>query len=161
MLQSMGSQRGRHDWVAQQQQQQTTVSSFLSTVPGKTPIPPLRFLHLSTSHYNCLCTYCSFYILRQCLRCSTQGLMNKQIYICMYIYTHTNMCLHAKLAQSCPTLCHPMDCSPSGSLCMGFSRQEYWSGLPWGGFHFLGCFQPRDRTRVSGVSCTDRQILHH
>ena len=30
-------------------------------------------------------------------------------------------------AQSCPTLCGPMDQAP---LSMGFSRQEYWSGLP-------------------------------
>ena len=31
--------------------------------------------------------------------------------------------------QSCPTLCDPMDYSPSGSSCpWGFSRQEYWSG---------------------------------
>ena len=37
-----------------------------------------------------------------------------------------------KVTQSCPTLCHPMDCSPPGSpLSMGFSRQEYWSGLPF------------------------------
>ena len=36
----------------------------------------------------------------------------------------------AKLLQSCPTLCNPMDCSPPGSLSMGFSRQEYWSGVP-------------------------------
>ena len=25
----------------------------------------------------------------------------------------------------------PMDCSPPGSLSMGFSRQEYWRGLPF------------------------------
>ena len=25
--------------------------------------------------------------------------------------------------------CDPMDCSPPGSLSMGFSRQEYWSDL--------------------------------
>ena len=31
------------------------------------------------------------------------------------------MCMLAKLLQSCPTLCNP---------CMGFSRQEHWSGLP-------------------------------
>ena len=31
--------------------------------------------------------------------------------------------------QSGPTLCDPMDCSPP-PLSMGFSRQEYWSGLP-------------------------------
>ena len=24
-----------------------------------------------------------------------------------------------------------MDCSPPGSSFQGFSRQEYWSGLPW------------------------------
>ena len=34
-------------------------------------------------------------------------------------------------AQSCPTLCNPMDCSPLGSFVHGFSRQEYWSGLPF------------------------------
>ena len=32
-------------------------------------------------------------------------------------------------AQLCPTLCDPMDCSQV-PLSMGFSRQEYWSGLP-------------------------------
>ena len=36
----------------------------------------------------------------------------------------------AKLLQSCLTLCHPMDCIPPGSSVMGFSRKEYWSGLP-------------------------------
>ena len=39
----------------------------------------------------------------------------------------------AKSLQSCPILCDPMDCSPPGvgSLSMGFSRQEHWSGLPF------------------------------
>ena len=37
----------------------------------------------------------------------------------------------AKLLQSCPTLCNPIDGSPSGSLSLGFSRQEHWSGLPF------------------------------
>ena len=37
-----------------------------------------------------------------------------------------------KVAQSCLTLCDPMDNSPPGSfLSMGFSRQEYWSKLPF------------------------------
>ena len=39
------------------------------------------------------------------------------------------MCIHAKSLQSCPTLCDPMDCSLPG-FSVGFSRQEYWSGLP-------------------------------
>ena len=36
----------------------------------------------------------------------------------------------AKLLQSCPTLCDPIDGSPPGSTPLGFSRQEHWSGLP-------------------------------
>ena len=32
------------------------------------------------------------------------------------------------VAQSCPTLCDPMDCSPPGSSVQGRS-QQYWSGL--------------------------------
>ena len=37
----------------------------------------------------------------------------------------------AKLLQSCPTLCDPIDGSPPGSPSLGFSRQESWSGLPF------------------------------
>ena len=39
----------------------------------------------------------------------------------------------SEVPQSCLTLCDPMDCSLPGfsSLSMGFSRQEYWSGLPF------------------------------
>ena len=36
-------------------------------------------------------------------------------------------CLAAK---SCPTLCDTVDYSPPDSCPWGFSRQEYWSGLP-------------------------------
>ena len=38
----------------------------------------------------------------------------------------------AKSSQSCPTLCDPIDGSPLGSSVHSFfSRQEYWSGLPF------------------------------
>ena len=30
----------------------------------------------------------------------------------------------------CQVLCNTMDCSPLAPMSMGFSRQEYWSGLP-------------------------------
>ena len=36
----------------------------------------------------------------------------------------------AKSLQSCPTLWDSIDGSPPGSLSLGFSRQEHWSGLP-------------------------------
>ena len=36
------------------------------------------------------------------------------------------------VTQSCPTLCDAMDyIACQTPLCMGFSRQEYWSGLPF------------------------------
>ena len=40
--------------------------------------------------------------------------------VCVWVY-----------AQSCLTLCGPMDCSLLGSSVYGFSRQEYWKGLPF------------------------------
>ena len=48
------------------------------------------------------------------------------------------MFLRSKCACACAqslscsqTLCNPMDCSPSGSPSMEFSRQKYWSRLPF------------------------------
>ena len=40
-------------------------------------------------------------------------------------------CVHAKSLQQCPTLCDLKDGSPPGPLSTGFSRQEYWNGLPF------------------------------
>ena len=42
----------------------------------------------------------------------------------------------SEVVQSCPTLCDLMDVARQAPLSMGFSRQEYWSGLP--------CLPPRD-----------------
>ena len=39
--------------------------------------------------------------------------------------------IETEVAQSCLTLCDPMDCSLPGSSIMGFPRQEYWNGLPF------------------------------
>ena len=38
-------------------------------------------------------------------------------------------CMRPKLLQSCPTLCNPLDYTLQDPLSMGFSRQEYRSGL--------------------------------
>ena len=42
---------------------------------------------------------------------------------------YCGLCMCVKLLQLCPILCDCRDCSPPGSLSMGFSRQEYWSEL--------------------------------
>ena len=36
----------------------------------------------------------------------------------------------SEVIQSCLTLSNPMDCSYQVPPSMGFSRQEYWSGVP-------------------------------
>ena len=43
-------------------------------------------------------------------------------------------------------------------LSMGFLRQEYWSGDLSSS---RGSFWPRDRTHISCVSCTGKQMLYH
>ena len=65
-------------------------------------------------------------------------------------------CVHA---QSCLTLCNPMDCSTPGSSSLGFPKQEYWSRLP---FSFSrGSSWPSDRALASCFSYAGRQILCH
>ena len=40
------------------------------------------------------------------------------------------VCVCVKSFQLCLTLCDPTDCTHQAPLSLGFSRQEYWSGLP-------------------------------
>ena len=65
----------------------------------------------------------------------------------------------SELAQSCPTLCDPMDCSPPGSSVHGIFRQEYWSGLL---FSPPGDFPNPWTEPMSPVPCPlhGRWILH-
>ena len=46
----------------------------------------------------------------------------------MYQDSPTNFCL---LAQSCPALCFAWTAAHQTPLSMEFSRQDYWSGLPF------------------------------
>ena len=67
------------------------------------------------------------------------------------------LCLHCVCAQSCPTLCNPMDCSPPGSSVPGISQAGI---LDWVAISFSrGSSQLRDQTHVSCISCTGRWIL--
>ena len=49
---------------------------------------------------------------------------------CHFLLQCMKVKTESEVAQSCPTLSDPMDCSLPGSLSMVFSRQEHWSGLP-------------------------------
>ena len=56
-------------------------------------------------------------------------------------------CVHAKSLLSCPTLCHPMDCSPPGSSVHGIlqARILEWVAMP----SSRGSSRPRDWTHIS------------
>jgi len=43
----------------------------------------------------------------------------------------------AKLIQSCSVVCKPIDCNLQALLSMGFSKQEYWSRLPYSSSRYL------------------------
>ena len=65
--------------------------------------------------------------------------------------------------QLCLTFCDPMDCSLPGPLSTGFSRQEYWSGLPFpspGNLPKPGV-EPRSRASQNDSSSLSHQDRWH
>ena len=67
-------------------------------------------------------------------------------------------CVHAKLLQSCLTLCDAMDCSPPGSSVLGILQTiiPEWVAMP----SSRGSSQPRDRTCISYISCIGWLVLY-
>ena len=63
------------------------------------------------------------------------------------------------VAQSCPALCNPIDCSPPGSSVHRIfqSRILEWVVMA----SSRGSSRPRDRTHVSCISCISRWVLYH
>ena len=61
--------------------------------------------------------------------------------------------------QSCPTLCHPMDCSPQGSFVHGIllARILEWVVIS----SSRGSSLPRNRMFIFCISCIGRWILYH
>ena len=74
-------------------------------------------------------------------------------YMYVYIHTHTHTHTHTCVcvcAQSCPTLCDPMDCSLSGSSVHGILHAKIleWVAMP----SSRGSSRRRDGTHVSCIS---------
>ena len=68
-------------------------------------------------------------------------------------------CMHAKLLQLCPTLCNPMDYSLPSSSVHGILWARILEEVAMSSSR--GSSQPKDRTRVSYVSCIGRCVLYH
>ena len=71
--------------------------------------------------------------------------------IYIYIHRYTCMCI-LQVLQLCPTFCNPLrTVARQAPLSMGFSRQEYWSGLP--------CLPPRGPSQTRDRTCVSRILL--
>ena len=67
-------------------------------------------------------------------------------------------CIRCWKAESCPTLCDHMDCSPPGSSVLGISQTRI---VEWVANSFSrGSSQPKDQTCVSCIPCIGRWILY-
>ena len=65
----------------------------------------------------------------------------------------------SSVAQSCPTLCDPMDCSPPESSVHGILQARIPEQVAMSSSR--GSSRPRDQTHISCVSCIGRWILYH
>ena len=70
-----------------------------------------------------------------------------------------NACMLAKLLQSCPTLCEPMDYSLPGFSVYGTLQARILESVAW--LSSRGSFWPRIQTHVSYISCIGRWVLYH
>ena len=68
-------------------------------------------------------------------------------------------CMNAQSLVRVQVFVIPWTVAHQTPLPVGFSRQEYWSGLPFPSPRESS--QPRDRTHISCIPCTGRQILYH
>ena len=50
-------------------------------------------------------------------------------YLFLWLIRTTSSSVVVLIIKSCLILSDPTDCNPLAPPCMGFSRQEYWSGL--------------------------------
>ena len=77
-------------------------------------------------------SHCQNYALKF-MNQDTQNSKEKHIHFKHSCHIWDKQCrrLCCLVAKSRGTLCNSMDCGPPGSSVHGFSRQEYWSGLPF------------------------------
>ena len=76
----------------------------------------------------CVCLYIHIIFSSEILKWK-----KKKYPLCIHTHTHTRIYIHMLLfcclvAKSCPDLLRPH--AHQAPLSMGFSRQEYWNGLP-------------------------------
>ena len=78
------------------------------------------------------------------------------IYPCLHGVHH---CVYVLVAQSCPILCNPMDCSLPGSSVQGILQTRMLELVGVAIPLSRGSSRPRDQTRRSYVFCTGHYLI--
>ena len=98
------------------------------------------FLHFLCLLKSFLFFYCSVLFLFTCSK--SLYIMDSGLLLLTYVYCRSSCSLwlvfdslnsesESEVAQSCLTLCNPCTVAHQAPPSMGFSSQEYWSGLPF------------------------------
>ena len=106
--------------------------------PGALPLPSLRRTLVASLSLIPSTVLCSLYFILLFWPFIEFSPVCIWTFLALHTHLHTlfhlvwvcAVCVHAKLFQSCPAFCNCMDYYHQAPLSMGFSRQEYWSGLP-------------------------------
>ena len=126
MLQFMGSQRVRHDWATELNWQCIWASCYSAHQASTRSLwelsVPITLWY--ESHY------ISKEIKQTALNWRFQSYLENSSNNCLFICAH----MHS-VAQSCPTLCHPTDCSLPGSLMV--REGDIFGKNTEVGYHFL------------------------
>ena len=151
-LQSMGSLRVRHDWA-------TSVSLFTFMHWRRKWQPTPVFLPGESQGRGAWWATVygvaqSWTRLKRLSSSSSSTIADTNV-----MRTDQDELILCSVAQSCPTLCNPMECSPPGSPDYGIFQARI---LEWGAISYSrGSSRPRDGTYVSCISWIGRQILYH
>ena len=87
---------------------------------------------------------------RKQFSCDIYVLMCKYVCVCIYAYVCIYVCGDGLVGKSCLTLATLWTIAHQAPLSIGFSRQEYWSGLTFPSLR--GSSQHRNLTWVSYIA---------
>ena len=114
------------------------------------PQATVQYLNLVTVRFKCYFFWSTNYAVLQDINVNVYEEVNIVIW---------QMCLLCSIAQSCLTICDPMDGSPPGSSVHRILQARI---LGWVAISYSkGSFPPRDQNSITCVSYIDRWILDH